>query len=126
MNPYLSTALIGGVVGTLSGWLGVHGGEFIQLGLLMAGVVKTQSKAAGTTMFAIMFPISAFAVWDYYKRGDVDIKHGLIIILSFSILAMLGARLNALFSQKTTFNALSFFMLIASGLFFMKGRNSIK
>jgi len=24
MNPYLSTALIGGVVGTLSGWLGVH------------------------------------------------------------------------------------------------------
>ena len=126
MNPYLSTALIGGVVGTLSGWLGVHGGEFIQLGLLMAGVVKTQSKAAGTTMFAIMFPISAFDVWDYYKRGDVDIKHGLIIILSYSILAMLGARLNALFSQKTTFNALSFFMLIASGLFFMKGRNSIK
>jgi len=113
MNLYLSTALIGGVVGTLSGWLGVHGGEFIQLGLLMAGAVKTQSKAAGTTMFAMMFPISAFAVWDYYKRGDVDIKHGLIIILSFS-------------SQKTTFNALSIFMLIASGLFFMKGRNSIK
>lgn len=124
MNEYVISALIGGIIGTLSGWLGTHGGEFIQLGLLISGIVKTQSKAAGTTMFALMFPVSALAVWDYYKRGDIDIKHGLIIMLSFSILAIVGARFNAFFSQKTTLYSLSIFMMIASLLFFMKGVRS--
>ena len=123
MNKYLASALIGSVIGTASWWLGVHGGEFIQLGLLLSGVVNTQSKAAGTTMFAMLFPVTALATWNYYKRGQIDVKAGSIIVIFFSILALFGSKLNARVPQNITLYAISVFMFLGSIAFFMKAQS---
>jgi len=114
-------ALIGSAVGTLSGWQGVSGSVFIQLALLLTGVAKTQANAAGTTLLAMMFPISGLAVWDYYKRGKVDIGLGLVITLFYTILAAFGAKLNEMTSPKVTFIATGLTQSIAAMIFLYKG-----
>lgn len=121
MNPTMISAIIGSMVGLLSGWIGVSGSAYIQLALLMTGLAKTQSKAAGTTLFALMFPISALAVYEYYQRGDVDIKNGLIICVFYTILAGVGAKLSGLFPQKTTLYIAGILNIIAAAIFFRQG-----
>jgi len=36
MNEFLISALIGSIVGTLSGWIGISGSIYIELGLLLS------------------------------------------------------------------------------------------
>lgn len=121
MNNFIISALIGSVVGTLSGWIGISGSIYIELGLLLSGIAKTQSKAAGTTLFIIMLPIVAPAVYSYYKRGEIDIQNGLIICAFYALLAGVGAKLNAAFSQRATLYLAGFINLIASGAYFYQG-----
>jgi len=68
MNPTIISALVGSVVGIFSGWIGISSSVYIELALLVTGLANTQSKAAGTTLFAMMFPISTLAVYEYYKK----------------------------------------------------------
>lgn len=121
MHPSVLSAIIGSVVGTFSGWIGISGGIYIQLALLITGLAKTQSKAAGTTLFAMVFPISALAVYEYYQRGDVDIKNGLIICVFYTILAGVGAKLSGLFPQKTTLYIAGILNIIAAAILFRQG-----
>lgn len=121
MHPSVLSAIIGSVVGTLSGWIGISGSVYIELALLVSGLAKSQSKAAGTTLFAMMFPISSLAVYEYYKKGDVDMKNGLIICLFYTILAGAGAKLSGVFSQKHTLYIAGIINLLASGIFFYQG-----
>jgi uncharacterized membrane protein YfcA len=64
---------------------------------------------------------AAPAVFSYYKRGEIDIKNGLIICAFYALLAGLGAKLNVLFSQKLTLNLAGVLQLIAAGLYFYQG-----
>jgi hypothetical protein len=121
MNPTVISALVGSVVGIFSGWIGISGSVYIELALLVTGLANTQSKAAGTTLFAMMFPISTLAVYEYYKKGNIDIKNGLIICLFYTILAGVGAKLNGLFSQQTTLYIAGGLNAIASVIFFYQG-----
>lgn len=121
MNASVISAITGSFVGLLSGWIGVSGSVYIELALLITGLAKSQSKAAGTTLFAMMFPISALAVYEYYKKGDVDMKNGLIICLFYTILAGVGAKLNVMFSQKTTLYLAGVLQLFAAAIFFHQG-----
>lgn len=121
MNTTVISAIIGSFVGLLSGWIGISGSVYIEIALLITGLAKSQSKAAGTTLFAMMFPISAIAVYEYYKKGDVDMKNGLIICLFYAILAGFGAKLNVLFSQKTTLYLAGVLQLFAAAIFFHQG-----
>ena len=73
IKNFIIGTLIGSIVGFLSGWEGISNSEFIQLALILTGISHSQSLAAGTTLLAMLFPISAFAVWDYYKRKKVEL-----------------------------------------------------
>lgn len=121
MNAVIVSALIGSIIGTLSGWIGISGSVYIELALLITGIVNTQSKAAGTTLFVVMLPIVAPAVYSYYKRGEVDVKNGLIICLFYALLSGFGAKLNKMFSQKTTLYVAGSINLIASFMYFHQG-----
>lgn len=121
MNPNVISGLIGSIVGILSGWVGISGSVYIELALLITGLAKTQSKAAGTTLFALVFPISALAAYEYYKKGDVDMKSGLIICLFYVVFAGAGAKLNNVFSQTTTMYIAGILNLFAAAIFFYQG-----
>ena len=126
VKKLLIGALIGSVVGLLSGWEGISGSTFIQAGLLFSGVASTQSKAAGTTLLAMVFPISAFAVWEYYKRGDVDVWLAVVITLFYMVLAWFGAKLNMVIPESVKYFATGVTLMLATAIFFYKAYSSKK
>jgi uncharacterized protein len=76
--------LLGLLVGALSGIVGIGGGIMI-IPALVYFFHMSQHKAQGTSLAALLAPIGAFAFWEYYKAGNVDLKAGLLIALGFLI-----------------------------------------
>jgi len=76
--------LLGILVGTLSGIVGIGGGIMI-IPALVYFFHMSQHKAQGTSLAALLAPIGALAFWEYYKAGNVDLKAGLLIALGFLV-----------------------------------------
>lgn len=123
MNIYNYTiaTLIGSVVGFLAGFEGIAGGFYIQMLLLAFNVAKNQRIAAGTTLLAVLFPISIGAVFEYYKSGDIDIPVALIITLFYIIFATFGAKFNENFKEHIPLFTLAITMGLTSIYFAYKG-----
>ena len=86
--------------------------------LLISGLAKTQRMAAGTTLLAIVFPLSIGAVYEYWKTGDVDVYVGLIVAFCYMIFAWLGAKTTHLVEEKYNVLSLAVLLLLTSGYFF--------
>jgi uncharacterized membrane protein YfcA len=122
---YLITSIIGTIVGFLGGFQGIAGGFYITMLLLMTGVQPNQRKAAGTTLLAVLFPLSLGAVYEYWKTGDIDIPIALIIIIFYMIFAFVGAKVNQKVPEYIPLLSLSILMVITSLYFGYKGLNSL-
>ena len=116
----LTGVTIGSIVGLISGWEGISGSTFIQAGILYSGVLATQGEAAGTTLMAMVFPISGLAVWEYYKRGQVDIPLAAVITVAYMIMAWFGAKINPMIPTKITYIATGITLMLATLIFFHK------
>lgn len=66
--------LLGLVAGTMSGLIGIGGGEIITLALLVP-------------------PIGLLAAWTYYKQGYVDVKIAGLVCIGFFLGGLLGAKI---------------------------------
>jgi len=83
----LITGLVAGVLG---GALGFGGGLiFIPALVLFFGF--SQHMAQGTSLFIMLPPIGILAVMQYYKAGQVNIKYGLILIITYLIGSYFGS-----------------------------------
>lgn len=122
---YLIASIIGTIVGFLGGFQGIAGGFYITMLLLMTGVQPNQRKAAGTTLLAVLFPLSLGAVYEYWKTGDIDIPIALIIIIFYMIFAFVGAKVNQKVPEYIPLLSLSILMVITSLYFGYKGLNSL-
>lgn len=123
MNPvtkYIIAALIGSSVGFIGGLQGIAGGFYISMLLLATGLVETQRMAAGTTLLAIVFPLSIGAVYEYYKTGDIDTIPGLIITFFYIIFATIGGRYNAVIDEKWIVLSLGSLLMLTSFYFLNK------
>mgnify|MGYP003651075684 CR=1 FL=1 len=123
MNPvtkYIIAALIGSSVGFIGGLQGIAGGFYISMLLLATGLVETQRMAAGTTLLAIVFPLSIGAVYEYYKAGEIDTIPGLIITFFYIIFATIGARYNSVIDEKWIVLSLGSLLMLTSFYFFNK------
>jgi len=125
-TKYLLSILIGSLVGFLGGFQGIAGGFYISMLLLFFGIAKNQRHAAGTTLLAVLFPISIGAVYDYWKSGDIDIPVALIITLFYIIFATLGAKINKQVDEYIPLLSLSFLLIFTSIYFGIRGYNSYK
>ena len=112
--------LIGSVVGFVGGIQGIAGGFYISMLLLLSGISQTQRQAAGTTLLAILFPISIGAVYEYWKTGDVDVYLALTITFFYTIFAWIGAKVNAKIDENYLFLSLAFLLLFTSMYFFLQ------
>ena len=117
---YILSALIGIVVGFIGGIQGIAGGFYISLLLLMFNITKTQRETAGTTLLAIVFPLSIGALWEYYKSNDINIVVSLIVTFFYIIFAWLGAKLNKYISEKYIYLSLSILLFLTSIFYFFK------
>ena len=117
---YLTAIAIGCVVGFIGGFQGIAGGFYISMLLLFSGIAENQKKAAGTTLLAILFPISAGAVYEYWKSDNIDIPVALIITFFYIIFAWIGAKVNPYFSERFVNLTLAVLLLLTSAYFFHK------
>lgn len=83
--------ILGLIVGTVSGLIGIGGGVLLTPALVyLFGF--TQLSAQGTTLALLVPPVSLLAAWTYYEHGDVNLKVALLIFLGFFVGGFLGAK----------------------------------
>ena len=83
---------IGLLTGSLSGMLGIGGG-IIMIPAMVYFLGFTQHQAVGTSLAVMLPPIGAFAAYNYYKAGHVDIKVALILAATFILGSYLTSKL---------------------------------
>src|SRR5678815_2109628 len=72
--------IIGVLAGILSGLFGIGGGVVIVPALIMiAGLAPI--AATGTSLGALLLPVGALGAWEYYRRGDLNIRASLLLSL---------------------------------------------
>ncbi len=82
--------LVGLVVGAFSGVVGIGGGIlFVPALIWLLGM--DQHKAQGTSLGALLAPVGIFAFWEYYRKGNADIRVAALLALGFLVGGYFGA-----------------------------------
>lgn len=113
MSTILFLVFIGLLAGFLSGILGIGGGVVMVPLLLLVGF--TQHQAQGTSLAAMLPPVTLLAVLQYSKEGHVDWKMALIISATFIIGGLFGSKLAVAINEqmlKKIFGILMLFIAI--------------
>lgn len=110
----ISLIIIGLLAGLLSGLVGVGGG-IIMVPLLVLFLGFTQLQAQGTSLAVLAVPVTAVAVFNYYKAGYVNWKYALIIAIFFIIGSYFSSKLAVGLEQKTLKKIFSVFIIIIAG-----------
>ena len=83
MNAFVSL-IIGVLVGTFSGMIGLGGAVFL-IPILVYGYGMDQKSAQGTSIATLLLPIGALAFWKYYSAGHVDIRLAALLAVGFFV-----------------------------------------
>ncbi|RME20043.1 MAG: sulfite exporter TauE/SafE family protein [Bacteroidetes bacterium] len=75
---------IGALAGAVSALLGIGGG-LVVVPLLVMLLNYTQKSAQGTSLAMMLPPIGIMAVLNYYKSGNVNLAHALILSIGFVV-----------------------------------------
>ena len=118
MNRYILTIILASVVGIFGGISGQAGDLQLLTGLLLLGIVKTQRMAAGTLLLFNAFPFMLLSAYKYYKKGDIDIKITLLLIIVSLFSSRLGAELNYKIKPRNV-NYIIGFVTLFSGIYFI-------
>ena len=81
---------IGLGAGVLAGIFGIGGGIVIVPALLFFASMQVQT-ATGTSLAALLLPVGALGVWQYYRNGHVDLRAGLLIACGLFLGTLVGA-----------------------------------
>jgi len=105
--------LIGLVVGIVSGIVGIGGGVlFIPALIWLLGM--DQHKAQGTSLAALLAPVGLFAFWEYYRKGNADLRVGLLLAAGFLVGGYFGG-VGAQYIPEVWLRRIFAVMLIAIG-----------
>ncbi len=84
------TLLIGLVVGTFSGVVGIGGGIlFVPALVWLYGM--DQHKAQGTSLGALLAPVGILAFMEYYRKGNADVRIAALLAAGFLVGGYFGA-----------------------------------
>jgi hypothetical protein len=82
--------LVGLVVGLISGVVGIGGGIlFVPALVWLAGM--NQHRAQGTSLGALLAPVGILAFWEYYRKGNADLRIAALLALGFLVGGYFGA-----------------------------------
>ncbi len=91
---------VGFAAGVLSGLVGVGGGIIIVPALIFF-LGFSQLQAQGTSLGLLLLPVGIFAVINYYKSGNIDLKVVGIMSIAFIAGGFLGSKLAHNLNQET-------------------------
>lgn len=120
MQRYILAFILASAVGIIGGIQGNAGALYMLTGLLMSGIVKTQTEAAGTTLLYTSVPLTLAGAMEYYRQGNLDLKLAGILIIAGFIFSFVGARLNYYIPEKIVLYSTGVLTLISSGFFFYR------
>jgi uncharacterized membrane protein YfcA len=84
------TLLIGAIVGTFSGVVGIGGGIlFVPALIWLYGM--NQHKAQGTSLGALLAPVGILAFMEYYRKGNADVRIAALLAVGFLVGGFFGA-----------------------------------
>ena len=119
MLTIIYVMLIGLIAGVLSGLIGIGGGIIMIPLLLLLGF--TQQQAQGTSLAALLPPVTLLAVINYHKAGVIEWRYALLISAVFIIGGFFGSKLAIQINPKTLKKIFAIVLvLIAGNLFFEK------
>lgn len=104
---------IGLAAGILSGLIGIGGGIIIVPLLLVLGF--TQQQAQGTSLAALLPPVTLLAVINYYKQGFVDWRYAITISVFFILGGFLGSKIAIGLDEKVLRKVFGVVLLIIAG-----------
>ena len=110
----LSLILIGILAGILSGLVGVGGG-IIMVPLLVLLLGFSQHQAQGTSLAVLVVPVTAVAVFTYYKEGYIDWRYAAIIAVFFVIGGFFGSKIAMGIDQKMLKKIFGVILLLIAG-----------
>ena len=111
----MSAALlgIGLLAGVLSGLFGIGGGVVIVPALIMlAGFAPI--KATGTSLGALLLPVGALGAFEYYRKGNLDIRAALLVALGLFLGAWVGAKIAQQFTPVQLKRAFAVFLVLVA------------
>jgi uncharacterized membrane protein YfcA len=82
--------LVGLVVGAISGVVGIGGGVLF-IPALIWFFNMDQVKAQGTSLGALLAPVGIFAFYEYYRKGNADLRIALLLAAGFVVGGYFGA-----------------------------------
>tara|TARA_Y100000817_G_C16633326_1_gene445007 strand:+ start:135 stop:500 length:366 start_codon:yes stop_codon:yes gene_type:complete len=112
MNDYLILTFIGGFTGILAGFVGGGSDVLIVPMLLFFHVFSNIKTAIGTSLAMLLPPVGLFAVYDYYKEGNMNIKYATYLAICFTIFSTLSAKMGINFPKKNLKKIYSIFLII--------------
>lgn len=110
----LSLVLIGILAGVLSGLVGVGGG-IIMVPLLVMFFSFNQHEAQGTSLAVLAVPVTAVAVFNYYKEGQINLKYAAIIAVFFVLGSIVGSKFALTLDQKVLKKIFAVVLLVIAG-----------
>ncbi|MBN4061901.1 MAG: permease [Flavobacteriales bacterium] len=93
ISELLLLAAIGFSGGIISGMFGVGGGIII-VPTLVFFMGMGQHTAQGTSLGVLVLPVVFLAAYNYYKSGNLDVKYGLVIALTFLVGGYFGSKIS--------------------------------
>lgn len=113
LSTLLMLVLIGLLAGMLSGLVGIGGGIIMVPLLLLLGF--SQHQAQGTSLAVLVVPVTAVAVYNYYKEGFIDWKFAAIIAVFFVVGGYFGSKLAISIDQKMLKKIFGVVLLLVAG-----------
>lgn len=110
----VSLIIIGLLAGVLSGLVGVGGG-IIMVPLLVLLLGFSQHQAQGTSLTVLVVPVTALAVFNYYKEGYINWRYALVIAVFFVVGSYFGSKLAVDLDQKMLKKVFGIVLLFIAG-----------
>ena len=105
--------LIGVAAGVLSGLFGIGGGVVIVPALLLVGRM-TPLTATGTSLGALLLPVGALGAWEYYRKGQLDLRVALLLAVGLFFGAFFGAKFAQLLTPVQLKRAFAVFLVLVA------------
>ena len=105
--------LIGVAAGVLSGLFGIGGGVVIIPALLFVARMSPLT-ATGTSLGALLLPVGALGAWEYYRKGNLEIRASLLLALGLFFGAYFGARVAQMLTPVQLKRAFAVFLVLVA------------
>jgi uncharacterized membrane protein YfcA len=116
---YLIYVLVGLIAGILVGFMGIGGGVVLVPAMVYL-LHMDQHRSQGTSLFMQLPPLGLGALLMYWRKGQVDLRAGVICALGIFLGGYFGSKMALRLSSKNLRELFGVFLVVAAILLWRK------